>query len=109
MKEQDDELNNFDPMAELLELNRSLSGNPGGKKDMSIGQRKDTWKMNYKMKNNLEHKAEKETLIQEVIIPKLKETVVESSVNPLIEDTKALITQIDEYDEHSRDLDTKLS
>lgn len=65
--------------------------------------------MNYKMKNNLERKAEKEKLIQETIIPKLKETVVETKVMPLIDDTKVLIAQIDAYDEHSRELDKTLS
>lgn len=47
-------------------------------------------------------------MIQEVIIPKLKENVVKVSVYPRIEDTKELITKIDEYDERSRELDKKL-
>lgn len=65
--------------------------------------------MNYKMKNNHAKKTEKEKLIQEIIIPQLKEKVVEASVYPLITDTKELISQIDEYEEHSHELDKQLT
>jgi len=47
-------------------------------------------------------------LINEVIIPKLKETVVETNVYPLVANTKELITKIDDYEEHSRELDKQL-
>lgn len=102
-------MDNFDPLAELDKINKQVSNKEAGVRDMSIVQRKDTWKMNYKMKNNHAKRAEKETLINEVIIPKLKETVVETSVYPLITDTKELITKIDDYEEHSRELDKKLT
>ena len=72
-------------------------------------ERKDAWKMNYKMKNTLDQKAEKEKLIQLVIVPKLRETVVQNTVNPMIEDSKQLITKIDEYDEQSHELDSNLN
>ena len=96
MKQQEDEMDDFDPMAELDKINKQVSQKEGqGNRDMSIVQRKDTWKMNYKMKNNHAKRAEKDKLIMEVIIPKLKETVVETNVYPKIADTKELITQID--------------
>ena len=96
-------------MAELEQLNRQLSGNPGDRGSESIGQRRDTWKMNFKMKNNLEQKEEKEKLIQEVIVPKFRATIVQDIANPMIEDTKDLIKRIDEYDDQSRELATKLN
>lgn len=51
----DHDLEDFDPMAELENLNRQLSNNAGGdknKRDFSLAERRDTWKMNFKMKNN---------------------------------------------------------
>ena len=65
--------------------------------------------MNFKMKNNLDQKEEKEKLIQEVIVPKIRENIVQYIVDPMIEDTKDLIKRIDEYDDQSRELATKLN
>lgn len=42
-------------------------------------------------------------------MPKIRETIVQDMVNPMIEDTKQLISKIDEYDEQSRDLDSKFA
>lgn len=64
--------------------------------------------MNYKMKNVQSRKVEKEKLIQEVVIPKLKEQIVVNYAQPLIDDTHNLIKKIDEYEEHSHELDKKL-
>lgn len=106
IKDDDENMDNYDPQEELSGIKRQISNNPG---EGNIGLSRDTWKMNYKMKNELSRKAEKEQLIKEVIIPKLRESVVHENAMPLVEDTKKLITQIDEYQAHAKDLDQTLA
>ena len=106
MKEQEDALQKFDPLADLNKINDEMHA--GQQKQISLAERKDTWKMNYKMKNNFEENKEKEKLIEEVITPQVKEIVQEQIVKPLLADTKDLISKIDEYDENSRALDMQL-
>ena len=48
VKEDDDDMENYDPQAQLSDIKRQHSKNDGA----SIAQSRDTWKMNYKMKNN---------------------------------------------------------
>ena len=71
----DNNMDNYDPQAELAEFQRQLSNNKGG--DGNIAQTRDTWKMNYKMKNQGIRKVEKDKLIKEVIVPSLREKVVD--------------------------------
>lgn len=93
IKNDDEEMENFDPMAELSDINRQLSNNPGG--ESNIAQTRDTWKMNYKMKNQNMKKAEKDNLVKELVIGKLKDLMVDQVAKPLIQDTKETIKKID--------------
>ena len=58
IEDDDEKMEKFDPMAELSDINRQLSKNQG--KESNIAQTRDTWKMNYKMKNQNLKKAEKD-------------------------------------------------
>ena len=106
VNEDEDNLDNYDPQSELEDFKRQLSNNSGQK---NIGQTRDTWKMNYKLKNQGLRKVEKDKLIKEVVVPKLREMVADQEATPLVEDTKNLIKQIDEYQDHSQTLDKSLA
>jgi hypothetical protein len=59
---------NFDPLAELEALKQQNSMDPA--------QRKSVWKMNYKLKNSLELKVQKEELINTHLLSKIKDTCI---------------------------------
>lgn len=68
-----EELDNFDPLAELDSNIKMLKD-----ESMDAHQRKSVWKMNYKMKNELASKTAKSQIVQESLLPSVKEIVVDN-------------------------------
>lgn len=59
-----EELDDFDPLAELQKLRDS---------NLDQNQRKSVWTMKYRMKNELGANVEKDKLIQEKLLPGIRE------------------------------------
>jgi len=74
----------------MAELQR-MSSNQANDSNLSAADRKNNWKMKYKMK--IEHMKlnDKKTIINDHIIPFLKKDVIECTVNERISNTKELI------------------
>ena len=58
---------------------------------MSAADRKNQWKMNYKMKVDRMKLNDKKTIINDHIVPYLKNDIIEGQINEKIANTKELI------------------
>jgi hypothetical protein len=67
--QEQNELDDFDPMAELHKLQES---------NLNNNERKSVWKMKYHMKNDLSKKAEKESIINQTLLPGIKEICLQN-------------------------------
>lgn len=61
------------------------------------------------MKNDKAQKSDKTQIINDNIVPYVKEKCIDNVMNGKIEDTKELMSQMDEYEDKSRLLDVRLN
>lgn len=74
MEEHDKLMDDFDPLAELMQSHENKN------KDVDQNQRRTIWKMNYKMKNEKDQREEKMNLIDNTLLPAINDIIVNNAV-----------------------------
>ena len=95
--EQEEELDDFDPMAELMRLKDS---------DMDQNQRKSIWTMKYRMKNDLNQKAQKEEIINQKLLPGIREICLQNVAVIYKSELEETFKNIDKFEDQNDELDT---
>ena len=76
--------------------------------EMNASDRKSVWKMNYKMKNDLKEKNEKDNIVVSELMPSVKEIVVANMWSHRKGQIEDLCTQIDKFEESHHEINDEL-